>query len=79
MKKIIKEAEIAEFIGKTYNAVFAKSKANPEEYELLRLGAICKKYNIKEEDLEIIISEKSLNSLKTDKEKLELIQKVLNS
>ncbi|MEV9527059.1 hypothetical protein AB0W38_00510 [Aliarcobacter butzleri] len=75
MNKLITIKEIAEMINKNVSTVYEKQK-RAKEFELLKLGAICKKFNITETQLEALISEKIEHS---DKQKLELIQKVLNS
>jgi len=69
---MIKEKEIAEIFGQTYKNISVKKKDLPKQYEIIRLGAICKKYNIKEEDLKKLINEdlqKAFKILEICKEK----------
>lgn len=47
--------EIAELIGRTEANMKYMKKHNPEQLELLKVGALCKKYNISLKDLEAII------------------------
>lgn len=53
--------EIAEYINRTKGNLDYMKKNNPEQLELLKFGAICKKYNISLNDLEKIIKEKLEN------------------
>lgn len=47
--------EIAELIGRTEANMKYMKKHNPEQLELLKMGALCKKHNISLKDLEAII------------------------
>ncbi|AXX95110.1 helix-turn-helix domain-containing protein [Arcobacter ellisii] len=47
--------EIAELIGRTEANMKYMKKHNPEQLELLKIGGLCKKYNISLKDLEAII------------------------
>ena len=53
MKIIYKE--IAEYTNKTEQGIKQMKTNNPEQLELLKVGALCKKYNISLKDLEAII------------------------
>ena len=53
MKIIYKE--IAEYTNKTEQGIKQMKTNNPEQLELLKIGALCKKYNISLKDLEAII------------------------
>lgn len=50
--------EIADYTNKVESTMKQMKKNNPEQLELLKFGAICKKYNISLNDLEKIIKEK---------------------
>jgi predicted transcriptional regulator len=50
--------EIAELIGRTEANIKYMKKNNPNQLEILKLGALCKKFNICTDDL------KSLNEMK---------------
>ncbi len=50
--------EIAELIGRTEANIKYMKKHNPEQLEIIKIGALCKKYNICIDDL------KSLNEIK---------------
>ena len=69
---MLKEKEIAEYFGTTYKNISVKKKDHYEQYELIRLGSICKKYNITEDKLKIISEndnlDKALKILKIIKE-----------
>ncbi|MDD2896901.1 MAG: hypothetical protein PHG81_12865 [Aliarcobacter sp.] len=54
MKIIYKE--IAELTGKTEAGIKSMKKNNPEQLELLKMGALCKKYNITTKELENIVN-----------------------
>ncbi|WP_321471448.1 hypothetical protein [Halarcobacter sp.] len=47
--------EIAELINKTEANIKYMAKHNPEQLEIIKKGALCKKYNIEDKDLEAII------------------------
>ena len=47
--------EIADFIGRTESNIKYMKKNNPNQLELLTIGAICKKYNIDLKDLKALI------------------------
>jgi hypothetical protein len=53
MKIIYKE--IAEYTNKTEQGIKQMKTNNPEQLELLKIGALCKKYNISLNDIEAII------------------------
>ena len=53
MKIIYKE--IAEYTNKTEQGIKQMKTNNPEQLELLKIGALCKKYNISLKELEAII------------------------
>ena len=53
MKIIYKE--IAEYTNKTEQGIKQMKTNNPEQLELLKIGGLCKKYNISLKDLEAII------------------------
>jgi hypothetical protein len=50
--------EIGEYCNKVESTMKQMKKNNPEQLELLKMGALCKKYNITIEDL------KALNEMK---------------
>lgn len=54
MKKITYK-EIANYINKTEANIKYIKKTNPNLFEVLKLGAFCKKYNIKQEFLSNIV------------------------
>jgi hypothetical protein len=56
MKIIYKE--IAELTGKTEAGIKKMKINNPEQLEILKMGALCKKYNISLNDLEKVVKEK---------------------
>lgn len=56
MKIIYKE--IANFTGKTEQGIKQMKKYNPEQLEILKMGCICKKYNINLNDLEKLVIER---------------------
>lgn len=56
MKIIYKE--IAEYTNKTEQGIKQMKNNNPEQLELLKIGALCKKYNINIDDLKILIEMK---------------------
>ena len=47
--------EIAELTNKSEAGIKKMVKNNPEQLKLLKLGALCTKYNISIEDLEYIV------------------------
>ena len=47
--------EIAEYIGRTEANIKYMKKNNPQQLELLKIGGLCKKYNINLKDIEAII------------------------
>lgn len=47
--------EIGEYSNKVESTIKQMKKNNPEQLELLKVGALCKKYNISLKDLEAII------------------------
>lgn len=53
MKIIYKE--IAEYTNKTEQGIKQMKTNNPEQLELLKVGALCKKYNISLKELEAVI------------------------
>jgi len=52
----IKDKEIAEFIGKSPASVAYIKKNNPDEYEVLKLGAMCKRAGVTAEVLDVLIN-----------------------
>lgn len=46
--------EIANYTNKVESTMKQMKKNNPEQLELLKIGAICKKYNINMQDLNAI-------------------------
>jgi hypothetical protein len=50
--------EIAELINRTEAGIKSMKQNNPEQLEITKIGAICKKYNITLNDLEKVIEEK---------------------
>ena len=57
----ITNTEIAEFIERTEANIKYMKKHNPQQLEIIKMGAICKKYNISLNDLEKIVKEKEEN------------------
>ncbi len=55
---IITYKEIADYTNKVESTMKQMKKNNPQQLELLKMGALCKKYNINIEDL------KALNEMK---------------
>ncbi len=47
--------EIGEYSNKVESTIKQMKKNNPEQLELLKVGGLCKKYNISLKDLEAII------------------------
>lgn len=47
--------EIGEYCNKVESTIKQMKKNNPEQLEILKIGALCKKYNISLKDLEAII------------------------
>lgn len=47
--------EIGEYSNKVESTIKQMKKNNPEQLELLKIGGLCKKYNISLKDLEAII------------------------
>jgi len=58
--KLIERKEIAELFGTTTQNLSAKAKAKKDQYDIIELGSICKKFNINEEDLENLLKTKKL-------------------
>ena len=54
----ITNKEIAKYIGKTDSAISYVKKSNPKEYEILRLGYLCKKYDLDEAEIALLSSMK---------------------
>ena len=50
MKKLT-DKEIAEIASLSKQAISYKKKNDYKQYEIIRLGAICKKFNINEEEI----------------------------
>lgn len=50
--------EIGEYINKVESTMKQMKKNNPKQLELLKIGAICKKYNIELKDLKALIQMK---------------------
>lgn len=55
---IITYKEIAYYTNKVESTIKQMKKNNPQQLELLKMGALCKKYNINIDDL------KALNEMK---------------
>ena len=55
---IITYKEIADYTNKVESTMKQMKKNNPQQLELLEMGALCKKYNINIDDL------KALNEMK---------------
>ncbi len=49
---MLKESEIAKLFETTRQAINYKKQKNKNQYDIIRLGSICKKHDISEEDLE---------------------------
>ncbi len=61
--KKITNREVAELIGKKETTIKGWSSRHPELKKLVFLGAICKKYNLSEEDLFYLASfKKDINN-----------------
>ncbi len=52
--------EIAEAINKTPSAISYLKKNNPNEFVILRLGVLCQKLNLDEDDLKAMYSLKQI-------------------
>lgn len=50
--------EIGNFCNKVESTIKQMKKNNPEQLELLKIGALCKKYNINIDDLKILVEMK---------------------
>lgn len=50
--------EIADYTNKVESTMKQMKKNNPEQLELLKIGAICKKYNIDLQDLKAVFEMK---------------------
>lgn len=46
--------EIAEIIGRTEANIKYMKKNNPNQLEIIKIGALCKKYNILTDDLKLL-------------------------
>lgn len=51
--------EIAEMINRTKGNMDYMKKNNPEQLEVLKIGALCKKFNITIEELEKIVNSRT--------------------
>lgn len=51
--------EIAELIERTEANIKYMKKNNPKQFEIIKLGSLCKKYNINENDLKSLVELKS--------------------
>lgn len=61
--------EIADYTNKVESTMKQMKKNNPEQLELLRIGAICKKYNIDIKDLKALYDmKKNITSIDELKE-----------
>ena len=47
--------ELAEMTNKTKDAYYKMEKNNPEQLELIKMGALCKKYDISIDTLKLIV------------------------
>lgn len=65
-KKLIKETEIAEMYGIGVGGLAKKKKDQHDQYELVRLGAICKKYGLSEEKLTTLLTKEISTTVKID-------------
>lgn len=54
------DKEVAEITGLSKQAISYKKKSDFQQYEIIRLGAICKKHNISEKEIEKYIQLKGL-------------------
>lgn len=52
---LITDKEISVLFQKDYSVINKKAKTHPHEYEIIKLGSICKKYDIDENSLEKVI------------------------
>ena len=53
--------EIGEYTNKTEQGIKQMKKNNPQQLELLKMGGLCKKYNINLKDIEKIKESKENN------------------
>ena len=53
--------EIGEYTNKSEQGIKQMKKNNPQQLELLKIGALCKKYNIDLKDIEKIKESKENN------------------
>lgn len=61
--------EIADYTNKVESTMKQMKKNNPEQLELLKIGAICKKYNIDLQDLKALNDmKKNISSINESKE-----------
>ena len=51
--------EIGNFVNKKEPTLKSMHKNNPQQLEILKLGALCKKYNISIEDIKLLIELKN--------------------
>ena len=63
----IKDSEVARISGLSTSALSHRKKTDKQLYEIIRLGAICKKFNLSEEELLKYIELKSLICSKNSK------------
>ena len=56
----IKDSEVAKVAGLSTSALSHRKKTDTNLYEVIRLGSICKKYNLSEDELIKYIELKSL-------------------
>lgn len=60
---MIQEKEIAAYFGIAPRNIAVKKKDHYNQYELIRLGSICKKYNITEDKLKILSEDNNLEKV----------------
>ena len=63
----IKDSEVARISGLSTSALSHRKKTDKQLYEIIRLGSICKKYQLNEEELQKYIELKSLICSKNSK------------
>ena len=51
--------EIGNFVNKKEPTLKSMHKNNPQQLEILKIGALCKKYNISIEDIKLLIELKN--------------------
>ncbi|MCK9372455.1 MAG: hypothetical protein M0P91_04600 [Sulfuricurvum sp.] len=61
--KLIQDTEISEILDCHYTGIAKKKKSNSFEYEIIRLGSICHKYNISIDKLELLLKDNNLEKV----------------